>query len=311
MTVTGLNLNGYCINNPIYVWIRPGVFHAHPISQYSIKITNNRSQASHTFLFSAVNKEVHVNISPMLKALFKKPKHKYATNTVIAENYIENAARETFSFRFGMYLFSGQLPIATQEINYKQFFRAGFFNNTFDTVLPMGKILHNYDKIPYWEGFPVEEYYIGESYNIYFRPLGAIPAVRKEKMPNHLCNPVYIKFLNALGGYSYWLFEGQTIHYKTQNAGYYNADQRYTTDYGNTLETTLELYSKVPQRYINSIRELIVSPEIYAYQPENRWKWTQIINNNNTFAYIEDKKINEVQLSFLQPINYNPQTLFN
>jgi len=245
----------------------------------------------------------------MLKALFKKPKHKYATTQPIIENYIENAARETFSFRFGIYLFTAQLPIATQEINHKQFFRAGSFNNTFDVVHTIGKILHNYDKIPYWDGFPAEEYYIGESYNIYFRSLGDIPAVRKEKMPNHLCNPVYVKFLNALGGYSYWLFEGQTIQYKTQNSGYYNADHRYTTDYGNTLETTLELHSKVPGRYINIIRELLVSPEIYVYNPQARWKWTQIINNNNTFDYIEDKKINEMQLSFLQPINYNPQVV--
>jgi len=246
----------------------------------------------------------------MLKAMFKKPKHKY-TNQPFAENYIENSARETFSFRFGMHLFSLQIPHRTAEINYKQFFRAGSFNNTFDVAHTMGKILHNYDKIPFWDGYPAERYFISESYNIYFDKVESLTPAQKELLPNNFCNPIYVKFLNALGGYSYWLFDSQTIHYKTQNTGYYNQDHRNTTDYGNTLETTLELYSKVPDRYANIIRELIVSPEIYAYQPGNRWKWKQIINNNNTFDYIADKKINEVQLSFTQPINYNPQTLFN
>jgi len=246
----------------------------------------------------------------MLKALFKKPKHRY-TDQPFIENYIENSARETFSFRFGMHLLGGQIPFRTAEINYKQFFRAGSFNNAFDVALLPNQALHNYDKIPYWDGFPAERYYIGESYNIYFDKVESLTPNQKELLPNPCCNPVYVKFLNALGGYSYWLFEGQTIHYKTQNTGYYNSDHRYTTDYGNTLETTLELHSKVPGRYINIIRELIVSPEIYAYQPQRKPIWKQIINNNNTFAYIEDKKINEVQLSFIQPINFNPQTLFN
>jgi len=171
----------------------------------------------------------------------------------------------------------------------------------------MGKILHNYDKIPYWDDYPAERYYTSESFNIYFETINSVKQNQKERMPNDCCNPIYVKFLNALGGYSYWLLRGQTTNFKTQNVGYYNSDYRNTADYGNTLETTIQLHSKVPERYINIIRELIVSPEIYFYQPENRWKWTQIINNNNTFDYGLDKKINEVQLSFIQPTNYNPQ----
>jgi len=242
----------------------------------------------------------------MLKAMFKKPKHKY-TNQVFVENYIENSARETFSFRFGMHLFSLQIPIKTQEINYKQFFRAGSFNNTFDVTHTMGKILHNYDKIPFWDGYPAERYFISESYNIYFEKVESLTPNQKERMPNNFCNPIYVKFLNALGGYSYWLFEGQTTNFKTQNSSYYNSDYRNTTDYGNTVETTLQLHGKVPERYTNIIRELIVSPEIYFYQPQKKPIWQQIINNNNSFDYIANKKINEVQLSFVQPINYNPQ----
>jgi len=246
----------------------------------------------------------------MLKAMFKKPKHKYANVPVgsdLLETYIENSARETFSFQFKRFLLNSNLgPIS--QTPYKQFFRAGYFSNDFECILPLNKTLHNYEKIPFWEGLPIEEYYIGDGYNIYYRKLENIPPERKEKMPNNTCNPVYVKFLNALGGYSYWLFEKQTIHYKTQNAGYYNLDHRHTTDYGNTLETTLEMYSKVPERYANIIRELIVSPEIYIYQSKNKWK--QIINNNNSFELNSDKKFQEVNLSFIQPINYNPQVLW-
>jgi|GEM_PF-1220654 len=309
MIITGLNQNGYCINNPVYVWIRPAVNAPanQNVAKYSIKITNNQTQATHTFYFSAINKQVTVNLSPMLKAMFKKPKHKY-TNQPVVENYIENAARETFSFQIGKFLQTAQIPITTQKINFKHFFRAGYFENGFDIALPMGKTLHNYDKIPYWNGLPAEEYYINESHNIYFRPITSLPLKRKERMPNHTCNPIYIKFLNALGGYSYWLFDSKTTNYKTKNTGYYNSDFRYTTDYGNQIEQTIELYSKVPVRYIAIIRELIVSPEIYFYQPESEWKWTQIINDNNDFVYSLDKKINEVKLSFVQPMNYNPQT---
>jgi len=303
MTIYGLSGEGFCINNNIQL----AIYSQNQLAdRYSIKITNAQTQQSQEFSLSAINGFARTNLAPMIKAMFKKPKHKY-TDQQILENYIENSAREVFNFQIRKYLTNADLPIKTISINYKHFFRAGTLYNAYDVRLSMDKKLRNNPTIPYWEGFPCEDYFISESYNIYFTKIESVAQNLKELMPNNTCNPCYVKFLNALGGYSYWLFDSQTKKIKTTNTGFYNNHNTDFIDFGNQIETKLSLFSKVPKRYFNIIQELILSPEIYYYDATQRWKWQQIVNDNNSFELCSDKKFQEVSLSFIQPTNYNPQ----
>jgi len=304
MTIYGLSNNGYCINNPIYL----SVHGANNVAKYDIIVATLDPDYPGNYVIScsAINGKIKINIAPTIKALFKKPSHDYNGENNGTSIY-ENSARQKIDFTIRMYLKGGNIPIETKLIQGKYFFRAGTFYNGFDVVLSMGKTLLNTQKLPYWENYPVEEYHIGQDYNIFRRELENVGASRKELMPDNTCNPIYIKFLNALGGYSFWLFDSQTEIIKTTNTGFYNQHNKENADYGNQIDRKMSLFSKVPQRYFSIIRELIVSPEIYWYDKSNNWRWQRIINDNNSFETNNDRKFQEVSLSFIMPTNYNPQ----
>lgn len=306
--IIGLNGNGIFINNPILVsaiFTQSG--NPVPLKFLVVRITNASTQEFteiKTYPLFGDNK-VRIDLSPILKSMFKKPVHDTSYSIVTDESN----NREVFNFSFiGNYEISGIPYSQILNINNKAFFRGGYRTNLQNHGSVIGSRLNSTPVIPYWSGYPVAEYKVITDFKIEKNPIIDNISDRERRYVKG-CNPVYVKFLNSLGGYSYWLFEGLTNNSNTNNLGYSNSFNE-TIDFGNDLKRSLQLYSKVPVRFYPLMLDLIESQEIYvynyAYQP-----WARIINNNNSLSENDAKKNYEVKLNFEVVSNYNPSLLWS
>lgn len=87
------------------------------------------------------------------------------------------------------------------------------------------------------------------------------------------CDGVYIKFLNSKGGYSYWLFshvfiEETKVKSLGQITNHWDVRALATTDshsLGYKSKDTLSLFSRVKNKYVPEMRDILDSTEIYLY----------------------------------------------
>lgn len=302
-TVSGLSGNNYYINNDIYVHLSISELNAIPVN-YEVKITNAETQQNETVkIYPKADGSVMFNLSPALKSLFKKPEH---NTSYQLEELTDNACRNVFNFLFISRYTISDVPFEDiTTLTGKVFLRGGFIGNNSNIILSLGTVLNSSEIMPYWSGYPVAEYKLlssGISKNTFLDSIE-----NKELRYFKGCNPTYLKFLNSKGGYSYWLFEGLTDNKGTSNLGYSNNFGK-VTDFGNTVNPSIQLYSKVPARFYPLMLDLIESPEIYIYKSSNEWE--RIINNNNSLSRNEAKKSYEVKLNFERISNYKPSLLW-
>lgn len=307
--VTGLSGNGYYINNNIIVSLDTDNAGAEVLF-YNIRITDasNPQKFQEVKVYPKQGNSLSVNISPMLKSLFKKPNHNINYSGISQTNTFEK-----FNLRFESSFIVSGFPFSNiLTINNKTFIRGGYRSNLQNRSSVIGRVLSPVETIPYWSGYPIAEYKIVSGFNIEKNPF-ADSFTSKELRYFKGCNPTYVKFLNSLGGYSYWLFEGLTNNTSTSNAGYSN-NFGEVTDFGNTVNRSMQLYSKVPARFYPMILDLIESPEIYVYNnsidSEKKDTFVRIINNNNSLSENDAKKSYEVKLNFEVVSNYNPEILW-
>ena len=130
------------------------------------------------------------------------------------------------------------------------------------------------------------------------------------------CEGQYIKWLNDLGGYSYWLFNPQyKDNIKTKSLGETenNYDSRLTAlarvnSRGFQVEKSRRLTSKVDQLYMREIQSLMYSPEIYLYtgvKGSGVHSWIKVRISSGSFE-VKDSKYNstDVKLSIDLPELY-------
>lgn len=292
------------INNPILVDFNLTTPNS-TVLRYEMRITNAATQYIQYFKFSPdLDGQLTVDISAAVKTMFKAPKH----NTGVGAN--ENSGREVFNFLFTVVF---RVPGFLQDqysfssVVNQVFFRGGKRGQHFNIPVIFNSILRSSDKIPVWSGYPALEYTAGNSFNI-FQSIPS-PAVT-EQMKVKGCNPVYLKYMNSLGGYSFWLFEGENETTSTDNGGYSNSLTN-VIDFGNSSEQEIELYSKVPARYHGLMLDLIDSPEIYIYNPTLVGEqYFRVVNSNNDMERGNFKKVYEVKFKFKRVTNYNAQILW-
>lgn len=288
------------INNPIVIDFRENTPDI-TVVRYELRITNASTQFAQTFRFSPnLDGTLKIDISPLIKSMFKKPKHNEGVGP------IDNSAREVFNLNFTC-LFNTPTEnnrTSTAISNNKVFFRGGIRGQKFNVLVISDGILRSSDKLPVWPGYPTLEYSVGDNYNITQSIPG--PLSNTEQMKVKGCNPVYLKYLNSKGGYSNWLFEGQNETMDTTNSGHSNSIFGIV-DFGNETDFEVELYSKVPARYHGLMLDLIDSPEIYIF---SGGEYIRVINSNNKMERGNFKKVYEVKFNFKRLTNYNAQTLW-
>lgn len=292
------------INNPIKVTASENTTDS-TVIRYLVRVSNiSTPQIQTVTLYPDASGTIEFDLSVILKAMFKVPKH----NEGIGGN--ENAGREVFSIRVTSYYTIPDDEViytSVTNINNKVFFRGGIRGNNMNVSAVFAYSLRSSEKLPLWPGYPVWDYQMLSGYNV--GQLLPSTASNIERMKVKGCKSVYVKFFNSKGAYSFWLFEASKENDTTANEGYSNT-LNGITDYGNTVDLSLEYYSKVPERYIEVIKDLIESPEIYIYNPSAPNVYERIVNAGNTITDDVHNKVSEVKVKFERVSNYNPSLIW-
>lgn len=286
ITVSGLGLDNYFINNEIWV----GALVSEPITRYALSLSNlNNGKFTGNFNLFSNNSTAYFNIQPIIKSLFDYP----------------NVSNQN-EFQINIKAYNGSTLIHTNTM-VKNFIRGGNRTDLTNQNISLGTILRPSVKLPIWDGFPTDEYFLDVDGTIQIRPFAEIDPSLKDFKRVKGCNNIYFKFLNQKGGYSNWLFESYSNPETNTNLGAFVRDNNIE-DLGNEVDNSLNIYSKVPQEYYGLIKDLFVSPEIYV------WKdliWKRVLSGKNTSDYEPAKRAYSVKGKFDIENRYNPSLLWS
>lgn len=295
LIVQGLTGDFYYSNNPIFVLIEETSIYDY----LTIKIGNYEPIIITPITSSTGSKYARLDISSHIKSLFP---------VLNRNNDLVNVSIEIISWAS----LTWDAVVVSNFSTSKNFVLGGVRGNQTNVQATTGVYLRPTEKTPYWAGYPMVESHITNASGVWhidhslFNPDGRTD-VERRKIKG--CNPIYVMFLNSLGGYSYWVFEGITDEQKNTNSGIIN--NNVTIDLGNQFDRELELYSKVPIDYITLMQDLIFSPEIYIYRLSSSGViWDRCLSGNNTLSVSPAKSAQEVKIK-LKPFNrYNPQLIW-
>lgn len=286
LVINGLVKDFFLSNNPILVNIEE----TSAFDFFTVKVG---SYAASTI--TPINNKATLDISSYVKSLLP------LGNKMVKLSIVVSSYRKV----------SGNDQLLSSTTLNKHFIRGGKRGSQTNTTAQPNEILKTTDKIPYWAGYPgvfsrlIQSSGFWSISNIQLDP--AFDFVEQRKIKG--CNSIYVRFLNSLGGYSYWMFEGVTDQQKNTNEGLINNTRMI--DLGNSYDQELELYSKVPKSYIALIQDLIISPDIYIYRlGEEGVVWDRYYSANNTLEVNPAKNAQSVKVK-LKPFNkFNPQLVW-
>lgn len=309
--VTGLTANSiYLTGNDIWVRIwESDVFAAPTVSSLTVQVEGINGE--YVFYPSPVN-DFYLNLSAIVKLGFEAPKHD--------ENYIDPTPYPaTTNFIKKKVTFTVSKLGGTQSVNVTSYFLRGYKRtNGTNIKFNFGKFLTNSSKIPVWPGYPSSAYYVPDALNslpgtaITIHKQINIPNSSREELKVKGCENVYVKFMNSLGGYSYWLFEKNETDNKNKHLGYTKSRQGYS-DFGSYGSRSRQLQSKVPSKYSGLMLDLIESPEAYIYNPSATIaadKWQRIILEDNNIPENSWDTLYEVKIDVTVPLKYNPSLIW-
>jgi len=292
LTVTGLQSNYYLANNPIYITARETLSW-----DYATIKVGSLPVATVTPIEDAVR----VDIAPFIKSLMPNVSFNVSDNIITAE------IRVTV-FRRGI---SVAIPIRQETFN-KTFIRGGNSRNLPNYNVSANQLLKVTDKIPYWSGYDARYSRMIQAGSL--NTISEYPVDHPQNIPNQKerlkvkgCNPQFVKFLNRLGGYSYWLFEVAETTLTNNDLGTIN--NIYVADLGYSYNEEIELYSKVPERYMALMEDLIFSPSTWLFEKEtNQWHRFKLSNNNVKVNHAN--KAQEFKIKLKPFTNYNPSLIW-
>lgn len=317
MNVNGIDSNYYLTDNPIFVNlsnIRNDTTYV-TIFARDLK-TQNVSQPLRYYPIlsqttgSSIFQDMNIDIAPLVKSMMDEPDHNrpslQAQQVNTFETYLNsNILNLEITFRERV---NDQSFYDTKRT--KIFIRGGKRTYESNQNLSFGDILSPTPTIPRWSGYPINYYYIGKIDS------GATGIVQNSIVPPEIiknqkvkgCNPQYVKFLNSLGGYSYWLFENWETEDRNSNLGYIPRREE-VLDLGNEFESGIKLTSKVKKEFLPLIKDLIVSEEIYLYDQSTQ-KYTRISSNRNRVRENPFSVNYKVDLNFVLYNRYKPSVLW-
>jgi len=281
-----LNSNGYFINNEIWMTITADV----PIVWFRLYFKNlsNNKITPYFFVYTDLQNKVFINIQPIVKALFDVPNGSTNNSTKIEIHAITNIASPN------------SLNIT------KDFVRGGNRTNDTNQTISPNQSLRLYQTLPVWSGFPAYDYFLSPTYVIEQQNLIDVIDIDYRRIKG--CNNIYLKFLNQKGGYSYWLFESFTEKEAGTPLGYTVGVDNNLLDLGNLSSSDLKVYSKIPREYKQYAFDLIVSPDIFAYQ---NGAWKKIFLKSNSIERDNIKRVYSVSLNLDLNYRFNPSLLWS
>lgn len=295
--VSGLTGNGYLINNDIIVGLTGGTGTYYTISLYN---NNNQKSTSTIRVYKSPEGTGTINLSPLVKSIFDYP--------LEANNYV--TANQTQKTLNNIRVTIGSQGSFTNYTVTKSFVRGGNRTNDTNQTIDSNTWLTPSVKIPIWQGYSLSADYIvttGLTRAIYKRLQNEIPVDLIDYRRSRGCNEMLVKFLNQMGGYSYWLFDSNKETETNTNQGSFIRDNK-VSDLGNESDSNLQAYSKVPKEYIELIKDIIVSPEIYCYMDG---KYVRVLSKSNSITIDDNKRAYAVNIKFDFDYRFNPSILWS
>lgn len=279
-----LNGNGYLINNEI--WFNVNADEDIVYFKFVFNNLGNAKISTGFVSYADANDNVFVNIQPVIKSLFDVPNGLTNNSTKVQ---ISITANDGTNLTF-----------------IKDFVRGGNrVNETNQTISP-NQTLRLYSTLPVWSGFPVYDYFLSPSYVIQQQNLADVTNIDHRRIKG--CNNIYLKYLNQKGGYSYWLFESYGEKETNTPLGSLVTANNNLLDLGSESKSDLNVYSKIPKEYKQYAFDLIVSPDVYAYQNGN---WKKIFMKSNNIERDNIKRVYTVTLNIDLNYRFNPSLLWS
>lgn len=294
--ITGIEQQTYFINNDIWVEIiSTNDQEVEMCDVFPKSLTLNKDYKE--IRLYAHQGKIRVNLSPMIKGYFNEPKH---NEDYTSDEILTNSNWDKFNLKF---VIKKTNTITTIELD-KIFIRGGLRTTQTNLSIAFEQALRPTEKVAYWEEYPIAEYVLKER-GIVKINRDRISKSNLEKKTYSGCNPVYVKFLNSLGGYSYWLFDKQTNTQTNKNIGVLTSNGAIR-DLGNDTQYSIELSGKVTTYYMPLILDLAISSEIYMYLKEYN-QWERISSMDNTIQTNNFLKGYPIKLNFKKHYKYNTQ----
>lgn len=310
MIVQGLNENNFLVGNPIQVKITPDsgtTFSANEVINLTIvkKTTHFNDPAPYTLpvirLYPKPN-GFTVDLAPMLIGLLPDPFIIGNNLGVTIPNFQE------FDFFFSHDSGSG----ASKSFLSKRVIR-GFKRQRSDSAATVQTYvpLSLSERIPTWSNLPVGYATVEDEgmfwNNINFSDTSAF--IDRQKTPSG-CKSFYIRFMNSLGGYNYWLFPLYEIIDNSDSQGFIsNSIGKFDKSLGLESKTSVAVTGRVKKEYYGIFRDLIVSPVVQVYNTQEEFgvdDWVQLQMTSSTFSYSNNEVIQEVNFTFDIDYNINP-----
>ena len=306
MTIQGLGLNRYLINNPIWVDISdaPETIYLTFSSVYQKSQTLIAPYVIKTF-----NGETSFDLSEIIKSTMDEPQH--PVGLLSGDVLPSNATTLTLRFQ--------AVEDPDEVILTKTFIRGGDATMQSNLTLPTNAVLKESEKIPVWEGFQSAKYYLNENNRIVYTNILTNEEIERMSVVN--CNPLFLRFLNTRGGYSFWLFEEWEVTEKSKKT--HRIKRRDDPlDLGLEMEYELETTTRVERKYNNTLSALLKSPEIYVHRIENLLnkrisaetmrftEWTRIYNAGGSMSWNSFEEMNEYTFKFDLLFNEKPTLIW-
>jgi len=316
--IAGIEGNNYYINNDILATL----YVSDTVTGYfTIKLTNlsNGSVATNNITAQqGLDGRATVNLSPLIKGIFRNP---VRSGTLFFSN-----ARGIDLIKIDISHSNG----AVERVLRKNFIRGGIRGNKTNINAVTGSLLYPTAKIPYWNGFISRFSYLNANGSITLLQsnspiITGNPAnlARLDLRRVSSCNNAYFQFQNQYGGVSYWLFEnyslsdsnnnlGGFVEYNNNPSGSFNIPNEYKdytdlADLGNTAAYSMVASSKVPAEYIDLIRDLIISPEIYLIK---NGEYIRVFSGKNTIVSDPSSRAFNVKININFNYRFNPALIW-
>lgn len=246
----------------------------------------------HRFVFYPFNDNIYMNLKDVFKSLF-------LSSFELVKGYRVKVQIRTFG--------TGVNPIATEILNYTLLpYGVNYYEPIEKLQQPIAQdFLASPVRVVSWLGLP----FSAIKYNSNGDPINTTDGLIIEQR-EQLCGN-YLRFFNALGGYSYWLFNEGTRTKQTQDLGeIYNDYNSFYNTYAPTIyrgKDSNELITcasgNLQEWEQDIVRPIFVSPLVEFW---NGYKWLSVkITGSNYLIQTTKHKNLEYTISFVFPDDNN------
>lgn len=288
MNLTGLNSNRYLAHNRIPITIT-GDYNRDSEIVMSITRNSDSYNLPEIRLFPSPSGLV-LDLSPYIKGLLPIP--------YVPGNSYSDPIPNTESFNI---TFSDSQD--SEVFLNKTFIRGGRRTSSMDAqTVSTNTRLAPVDILPYWDGYPNGDFKIDSSSRIRYNLL--VDNFKQMRNPKS-CDPFYIRFLNSLGGYSFWMFNSYESDSDSNGLGTITGLKNRSLGFTNT--TSINADTRVKREFYPLMLDLMVSPVVERYKDG---EWNQIFIKPGTFNSNNYEDLAEVTCEFETNLNYNPGVIW-